>query len=133
MSSSIPCFVGIDVAKDSLEIALRPAGEQFSIANHPREFPALVTKLKPLAIERIVVEATGGLELLLVTSLAAAALPVVVVNPRQARHFAQATNQLTKTDAVDARVLAHMGELLKPKLRPLPTSEQQEFEARLTR
>lgn len=72
MSSSTPCFVGIDVAKHSLEIALRPTGEQLSIANHPREFPALVAKLKPLPIERIIVEATGGLELLLVTHLAAA-------------------------------------------------------------
>lgn len=133
MSSSTPSFVGIDVSKATLDIAIRPANLQFSIANDPCEFAALVSQFKSLAVSRIIVEATGGYELLVVTHLAAAGLPVVRVNPRQARHFAQATNQLAKTDRVDARLLAQMGEQLQPLVRPLPSLQQQEFEALLTR
>lgn len=133
MSDTPPCFVGIDVSKDSLDIAIRPTQEQFSLANEPREFPALVQRLQGLSVSRIVLEATGGYELLLLTQLAAAGLPVVRVNPRQARHFAQATNQLAKTDRLDARVLAQLGEQLQPEVRPLANQQQQEFEALLTR
>jgi transposase len=133
MSDTTPSFVGIDVSKETLDIAIRPSNEQLSLANDPREFPALVTRLQALSVERIVVEATGGYELLLLTHLSAAGLPIVRVNPRQARHFAQATNQLAKTDAVDARLLAQLADQLKPEVRPLPDEQQQEFEALLTR
>jgi transposase len=133
MSNATPCFIGIDVSKAHLDIAIRPTGEQFQIQNDDKEFPALIKRLKQLPIERIVIEATGGLEMLVFTHLAAADLPVVRVNPGQARHFAQAANQLAKTDSVDARLLAHLGEALKPELRRLPSSEQLEFEALLTR
>jgi transposase len=133
MSDRTTYFVGIDVSKQTLDIAIRPSGELFQIANDDKEFPALVTRLKALPVERIVVEATGGLEMLLFTHLAATGLPVCRVNPAQARHFAQATNQLAKTDSVDARLLAHLGQAIKPELRSLPSLEQQEFEALLTR
>lgn len=133
MSSQPPCFVGIDVSKQTLDIALRPTQEHFTIANQAEACAALVARLRPLAVERILVEATGGYEMLLVSHLAAAGLPVVRVNPKQARHFAQATNQLAKTDRVDAQMLAQMGEQLKPALRQLPTPEQEEFEALLRR
>lgn len=133
MSHSTPCFVGIDVSKQTLDLAFRPSGEHFQIANDEKEFPALVNRLKALPVERIIIEASGGLEVLLFTHLAAAALPVCRVNPAQARHFARATNQQAKTDSVDARLLAHLGEALKPELRSLPSLEQQEFEAILTR
>jgi transposase len=133
MSNSTPCFVGIDVSKQTLDIAIRPSGELFQIANDDKEFPALVTRLQALPVERIIVEASGGLEMLLFTHLATASLPVCRVNPAQARHFARATNQQAKTDRVDARLLAHLGEALKPELRPLPSLEQQKFEAILTR
>lgn len=132
-SNTSTCFVGIDVSKATLDIAIRPTNEQFQIANDEKEFPTLVARLKGLPVERIVLEATGNLERLVLTYLAAAGLPVARVNPRQARHFAQATNQWAKTDALDAQVLAHLGEVLKPPIRSLPTVEQLEFEALLTR
>ena len=126
-------FVGIDVSKATLEIAIRPSGEHFEIPNDDKAFPALVKRLKKLAVERIIIEATGGLEMLLFTHLAAAGLPICRINPTQARHFARASRQLAKTDTVDARLLAHLGEALKPDVRPLPSQAQQEFEAFLTR
>jgi len=125
--------VGIDVSKNSLEIALRPDDQHWSVDYDLLHIPPLVSKLKALAAERIIVEATGGVETLLVTHLAAASLPVVVVNPRQARDFARASGKLAKTDRVDALVLARFGEALKPDLRPLPTDEARKFEALLVR
>ena len=133
MSDTPACFVGIDVSKETLDIAIRPTNESFTIAHEPGDLAALVKRLQALSIQRIVLEATGGYELLLVTHLAAAGLPVVRVNPRQARHFAQATNQLAKTDRVDARLLAQLGEQLQPEVRQLPDQQQQEFEALLSR
>ena len=125
--------IGIDIAKDHLDIHARPTGEMWRVVHSPEQFPALLARLKELAPERIVLEATGGLEVLLATQLAAAALPVVVINPRQARDFAKATGQLAKTDQVDARVLAHFGEALQPPVRPLPDEQTRALEALLTR
>jgi transposase len=127
------CFVGIDVSKDLLEIAVRPSGEQWSIKNDPLQFPALIERLTELAPSRIILEATGGLETLVASHLGAAGLPVCVINPRQARDFAKATGQLAKTDGVDADVLAHFGEALQPPLRELRSTETQLLEALLTR
>lgn len=125
--------VGIDVAKDTLEIAARPQHEQWSAQNRLEDFPALIAKLQRLAPERIILEATGGWEAPLANHLAAAGLPVIVINPRQARDFAKATGQLTKTDRVDARLLAHFGEAVKPLVRPLPDEQTQALAALLTR
>jgi len=125
--------IGIDVAKDRLDIHARPTGETWRVAHTPDQFPALIARFKELDAERIVIEATGGLEVLLATQLAAAGLPVVVINPRQARDFAKAAGQLAKTDQVDARVLAHFGEALQPPVRPLPDEETRALEALLTR
>ena len=125
--------IGIDVAKDQLDIHARPTGETWRVAHTPDQFPALIARFKELDAERIVIEATGGLEVLLATQLAAAGLPVVVINPRQARDFAKAAGQLAKTDQVDARVLAHFGEALQPPVRPLPDEETRALEALLTR
>lgn len=133
MTDSIPSFVGIDVSKATLDIAIRPSGEHFQIDNDDNAFPALVKRLKELAVERIILEASGGLEMLVFTHLAAAGLPVCRVNPAQARHFARASNQFAKTDTLDAHLLAQLGEALNPEIRPLPSQEQQEFEAFLTR
>jgi len=127
------CFVGIDVSKDLLEIAVRPSGEQWSIENDPLQFPALVERLTELTPSRIILEATGGLETLVASHLGAAGLPVCVINPRQARDFAKASGQRAKTDVVDADGLAHFGEALKPPLRQLPSTETQLLEALLTR
>lgn len=125
--------VGIDVAKDTLEIAARPDHAQWSSPNRVEAFPTLIAQLQQLAPERIIVEATGGWEAPLANHLAAAGLPVIVINPRQARDFAKATGQLTKTDQVDARSLAHFGEAVKPAVRALPDEQTQALAALLTR
>src|SRR5260370_30837067 len=99
-------YVGVDVSKARLDVAVRPEGQLFSESNDERAISRLVKRLAKLACERIVVEATGGYETLLVGALYAAGLPVVVVNPRWVRDFARGIGQLAKTDALDARVLA---------------------------
>jgi transposase len=125
--------VGIDVAKATLDIALRPSGAHRTIANEPAAIAALVAELQPHAPLLIVLEATGGFEHAVVAALAAAALPVVVVNPRQVRDFARATGQLAKTDAIDAHVLALFAERVRPEPRPLPDEAAQALDALLTR
>ena len=102
--SATPCFVGIDVAKAQLDMALRPTGERWTVANDDAGIAAVVERLQALPPTLIVLEATGGYQRAVVAALAAAGLPVAVVNPRQARDFAKATGQLAKTDALDARV-----------------------------
>ena len=118
-----PTYVGIDVAKEMLDVALRPTGERWRVAHDAAGLEQLVAALAALAPARVVLEATGGLELELVAALAAAALPVVVVNPRQTRDFARATGTLAKTDALDAAVLAHFAEAVRPPLRPLSDAQ----------
>lgn len=125
--------VGIDVSKNTLEIATRPDNEQWSINNRLENFPTLIDDLRRIAPERIILEATGGWEVPLANHLAAAGLPVVVINPRQARDFAKATGKMTKTDRVDAVVLAHFGEAVRPQVRPLPNEQTQAMEALITR
>ena len=91
--SDVPCFVGIDVAKAQLDIALRPSGERWTVANDTNGVTTLVERMQTLQPTLIVLEATGGLERMVTSALATAGLPVVVVNPRQARDFARATGQ----------------------------------------
>src|SRR5215813_13208299 len=99
--SDMPCFGGIDVAKAQLDIALRPSGERWAVANDASEVATLGERLQPRQPTLIVREATGGLERAVTSALAAAGLPVVGVNPRQARDFARATDQLAKTEALE--------------------------------
>jgi transposase len=115
-----PLFVGIDVAKHRLEIQVRPSGESFTIDHDDESVAALVERLGALTPALIVLEATGGLEVRLAAALAAAGLPVAVVNPRQIRAFARATGRLAKTDRLDARAIAHFAEAVRPPVRPLP-------------
>src|SRR4051794_14746434 len=103
-------FIGIDVAKHRLDLHLRPAGERFTIDYREEEVAALVERLAALEPTLIVLEATGGLEVRLAAALAAASLPVAVVNPRQVRAFARATGRLAKTDRLDAKAIAHFAE-----------------------
>jgi transposase len=126
-------FVGIDVAKATLEVALRPSGEHWTVANEPAAITTLVTTLQQQPPTLIVLEATGGFEHAVVAALAAAGLPLVVVNPRQVRDFARATGQLAKTDAIDAHVLALFAERVRPEPRPLPDDAAQALDALLTR
>ena len=129
----VPCFVGIDVAKAQLDIAVRPSGERWAVPNDASGVVTLVERLQALHPTLIVLEATGGLERSATAALATAGLPVVIVNPRQARDFARATGQLAKTDALDARALAHFADVIRPTPRPLPDAQTQELRALLGR
>ena len=118
-------YVGIDVAKARLDIAVRPTEDRWSITYNQKGVDELVPQLKALDPAMVLLEATGGLEFSLVAVLAAAALPVVVVNPRQVRDFARATGKLGKTDSIDAAVLAHFAEAVRPPVRPLRDADTQ--------
>jgi transposase len=126
-------IIGIDVAKAELVVARGSQGPVTTAANDESGIRALVKELEGVGAERIVLEATGGYELLCVSALAAAHLPVVVVNPRQVRDFAKATGQLAKTDRLDAHLLALFGERVQPAVRPLPDEQTRALEAALTR
>lgn len=128
-----PLFVGVDVAKERLDVVVRPGGEGWSDANDEAGIAALVARLRPLGPALIVCEATGGFERAAIAALAAAGLPVVVANPRQVRDFARATGQLAKTDQLDAGILALFGERVRPAPRPLPDAAAQLLDAVLTR
>ncbi len=115
--------VGIDVSKDRLDVAVRPTGEVFVVGRDADGLDSLIARLLPLAPTAIAVEATGGYETVVAASLAAAGLPVVVVNPAQIRGFAQALGRRAKSDPIDAAVIAHFVEATKPQIRPLPDEE----------
>jgi transposase len=118
-------FVGIDVAKDTLDVHVRPSDETFQSANDEAGIRELVTRLQGVAPTLIVLEATGGYEVAVAAALASAGLPVAVVNPRQIRDFARATGQLAKTDRLDAAANARFAEAVQPEVRPLPSAEAQ--------
>jgi len=131
--SPIHIHVGIDVAKDRLDVAQRPGTEAWGVTNDERGIADLVARLKALRPTLVVLEATGGIELPVVGALAAAGLPVVVVNPRQVREFARATGRLAKTDAIDAQVLARFAEAVRPALRPLPDAATHQLSSLVAR
>ena len=122
-------FIGIDVSKQQLEVAAHERDYQFRCPNKASAFGPLMAELIDLQPALIVLEATGGLEMPVVSALHAAGLPVVVINPRQVRDFAKALGQLAKTDRLDARVLAHFAAAIKPPLRPIKSKEEQELDA----
>lgn len=125
-------FVGIDVSKASLEVAI-DGGESWSTANQAEGIAALVERLRQRAVTLVVMEATGGLESVAVAELAAAGIPVVVANPRQVRDFGKASGRLAKTDRIDARMLALFAARMRPEPRPLASEEAQLFAALLAR
>ncbi len=126
-------FVGIDVSKTQLEVAVRPQGTAFAAPHDEPGITLVAEQLRSLRPALVVLEATGGLEIPLTGALAALELPVVVVNPRQVRDFAKATGHLAKTDTLDAAVLAHFAEAVRPALRPLPDAHTQELAALVAR
>lgn len=128
-----PIFIGIDVSKARLDVAMRPSAEKLSVSNDEAGIQALVKRLSELKPVLIVLEATGGLERSVSGTLGSAQLPVVVVNPRQVRDFAKALGQLAKTDRIDAEVLAHFAEVIRPPLRPLPDKVSLELRALIAR
>jgi transposase len=133
MSMPTASFVGIDVSKSQLDVAVRPSGEMWVVTHDETGLGALVARLRTLGPTLIVLEATGGLEAALAGALAAAPLPVAVVNPRQVRDFARATGALAKTDRLDAQSLARFAEAVRPAPRPLPDAQAQELTALLQR
>ena len=126
-------FVGVDVSKGRLDVAVRPSGESASFSNDELGIKPLVNRLGEIQPTLIVLEATGGIERQLVRALVSAELPVVVVNPRQVRDFAKASGQLAKTDAIDAMVLARFAEAIRPTVRPLPDESLLELRALIAR
>jgi len=125
--------VGVDVSKDHLDVAVLPSGESWSTANQDEDIKSLVKKIRSLKPELIVLEATARLEMPLAVALAAKGLPMAMVNPRQVREFARASNILAKTDRIDAQVLARFGEKMRPEVRPLKDEETRELTALMTR
>jgi transposase len=127
------CVIGIDVSKARLDVAVRPGGAAWQAGNDAPGIAALVERVTALAPACVVLEATGGLERGASAALAVAGLPVAVVNPRQVRDFAKATGRLAKTDALDAAVLAHFAEAVRPAVRPLPDAAAQALAELVTR
>lgn len=117
-------FVGIDVAKDRLDVHVRPAGERFAVARDGEGIEELARRLSAVTPTLVVLEATGGFETVVAAGLAAAGLPVAVINPRQIRDFARATARLAKTDTLDAAVIAHFAEAVNPPVRLLADPQQ---------
>ena len=126
-------FVGIDVSKSQLDIAVRPGNKRWSVVNAEADIIKVVETLNALSPQVIVIEATGGMEMPLAAALSQARLPVVVVNPRQVRDFAKAVGRLAKTDRIDAEILAHFGEAVKPDVRLLKDEDTQTLAALVTR
>ncbi len=126
-------FIGIDVSKARLDVLVRPPGEAFVVARDDEGLTVLVTRLGGLQPTLIVLEATGGLQLRAAALLAAAGLPVAVVNPRQVRDFARATGRLAKTDALDAEAIAWFAEAVQPEPRPLPDAETERLAGLIAR
>ena len=119
-AAAAPVFVGIDVAKDRLDVHLRPSGKAFAVGRDGADLAVLVERLAELAPALVVLEATGGFEVTVAAALGAARLPLAVVNPRQIRDFARATGRLAKTDRLDAEAIARFAEAIRPGPRPLP-------------
>jgi transposase len=126
-------YVGIDVSKARLDVAIRPSGEVWKCTNDEAGFARLVEKLKPLAPRLVVMEATGGYQAPAAAALTVAGIAVAVVNPRQVRDFGRASGQLAKTDALDAEVIALFAETLKPQPRPLPDRDAEVLQALVVR
>jgi transposase len=127
-------FVGIDVSKERLDLAVRGRKtRQWTVKYHEAGVQSLVDELKKLAPTLLVLEASGGLEAHVVAALASAGVPLVVINPRQVRDFARATGELAKTDEIDARIIALFAERIRPEVRPLKNEETRELDALLAR
>jgi transposase len=128
-SVAVPVTVGIDVSQDALEVVVRPAGTHQRVANDAPGHAELIASLRAMPPTIVALEASGSYARGVVAALVAADLPVAVLNPHQVRAFARATGQLAKTDRLDAAVLAHYAEALRPEPRPIPDAAQQELAA----
>ncbi len=130
--STSAVFAGIDVSKAHLDVAVRPDEIERRSLNTDTGAREAANKLKDLDPDLVVLETTGGMEIPAASALAVLGVPVVVVNPRQVRDFAKSTGRLAKTDALDARVLAHFAEAVRPEPRPLPDEQARQLSALLS-
>ena len=126
-------FVGIDVSKKHLDVAIRPTEEIFQVDNSEEGITQLVKRMQETSPDLIVMEATGGYETAAASALGVAGLPLAIVNPRQARDFAKSLGRLAKTDKIDASMLAHFGEATRPEPRKLPDEQTVLLQALLVR
>lgn len=126
-------FVGIDISKDQLDVAIRPTGEEYHVGNNEEGIVELVDRMKRLVPQLIVMEATGGYEAAAAIALGIAGLPVAVVNPRQARDFAKSLGRLAKTDRIAAKTLAHFADAIRPEPQKLPDEQTIMFQSMLVR
>jgi transposase len=133
MAETAGIFVGIDISKTWLDIAVHESEETWRVGNDDVGIAGLVKRLKQARPILIVLEATGGYEMQLVAQLAQAKLPVVVTNPRKVRAFARSTGKLAKTDKLDAKLLAHFAAAIRPAVRPLPSEEEEQLTGLLVR
>ena len=129
MTETPTYYAGIDVAKDRLDVVLRPSGDYVEATNDERGIRWVVRRLRKENVALAVLEATGGLEQLAAAALALAGVPLAIVNPRQVRDFAKATGKLAKTDRIDAAVLARFAEAVRPEPRPLADEHARELSA----
>jgi len=122
-------YVGIDVSKDTLDVAVHGDKQHWSFPNNETGITKAVSKFKELSPELVVLEATGGFEVFLATELVVAKIPTAVVNPRQVRDFAKSVGMLAKTDILDARIIARFAATVQPNPHPMPDIEAQELGA----
>jgi transposase len=113
-------FAGLDISKDRVDVHIRPNGITFACATDPAGLADLVNRLMPLHPRLVAMEASGGYERVVAAALTEAGLPAAIVNPRQVRQFAGATGRLAKTDAIDAGVIAHFADAIRPEPKPMP-------------
>ncbi|MGD1931655.1 MAG: IS110 family transposase [Leptolyngbyaceae cyanobacterium] len=131
--TQIKCWIGSDVGKCTLDTDIRPSGRRRQHANTEVGIAQLMAEVESLSVERVVLEATGGLELVAAVQWSQVGLAVAVVNPRQVRDFAWATGQLAKTETIDAAILAHFAEVIQPEVRPLASQETRQLSELVTR
>jgi len=125
--------VGIDVAKNTLDVHIRPAGQYIHCTTSSKDVQGLIRQLKDLGRPLIVLEATGGYGTSLAAELQAEGLDVALVNPRQVRNFARALGRLAKTDRIDAEVLALFAERIQPPPRSVGTENDRKIRALVAR
>lgn len=133
MDSVAGVYVGIDVSKDRLDGAVRPTGERWQVANDEAGIDTLLSHVAAVTPALVVLEASGGYERPVAAALIAAGCAVAVVNPRHVRNFAKATGTLAKTDALDAQVLAHFAEAVRPRVQPTPNESVRALSVLLAR
>jgi transposase len=131
--SNSACFIGIDVSKDQLEVAVRPTNEQMSFSNEDDGIDQLIQRLQQLQPDLILMEATGAYHQLVLGRLLASGLAAIAINPRQARDFARAIGRLAKTDSIDANVLAEFADRIRPEIRTVADEATQQLDAICTR